>query len=112
MVIVVFVVILVVVFVVITVVAMMLGMFAMELTAAHILPMNPFVMVFRPMPGNPEPFVAIVPVACTIGVIRPIAQVDRDPDRHGVWPHKQANRQESHCKTRKFCFHSRYKLFV
>ena len=104
--------ILVVVFVMIVVLVVMLVLvFAMELALAHIMPMNPFMMVFRPMPGYPHPIVTIVPIERTI-VIRPVTQLDRDPDRHGAWPHNHANRQESHYKNCKFLFHSRYKLFA
>ena len=87
------------------VVVMFPGMFAMPLAMALIMPMRP-VMVFPPIPGCPHPFIATVPIARTIGVIRPIPHLDRDPDRHGAWPDKHANRQESHCKNRKFRFHN------
>ena len=88
------------------VVVVLVGMFAMPLATALIMPMNPFVMVFRPMPGYPHPFVAIFPIARTIGVIRLITQIDRDPERHGAWPDKHANRQESHRENRKLRFHN------
>ncbi len=97
--------------IVVMVVVMLSGMFAMPLATALIMPMHP-AMVFPPRPGYPHPFVATVPIARTIGVIRPIPDLDRDPDRHGAWPDKHANRQESQCKNRKFRFHSRYQLFV
>lgn len=92
--------------IVVMVVVMLSGMFAMPLATALIMPMHPVVMVFPPRPGYPHPFVATVPIARTIGVIRPITHVDREPDRHGAWPDQHANRQESHCKNRKFRFHS------
>jgi hypothetical protein len=88
------------------VVVMLPGMFAMPLATALVMPMNPSVMVFPPIPGYPHPFVAIVPIARTVGIIRPITHVDREPDRQGAWPDQHANRQESHCKNRKFRFHS------
>jgi hypothetical protein len=97
--------------IVVVVVVMLPSMFAMKLAMARIMPMNPFVMR-PPMPGYPHPFVATVPIARTVGVIRPITHLDRDPDRHGAWPDKHANRQESHYKDRKFCFHSRNKSFA
>lgn len=97
---------------VVMVLVMLLGMFALKLAMARIMPMNPFVMVFPPMPGYPHPFVATVPIARTICVKRLITHLDRDPDRHGAWPDKHANRQESHCKNRKFRFHRRFKLFA
>jgi hypothetical protein len=91
---------------VVMIVVMLPGMFAMPLATALIMPMHPSAMVFPPIPGYPHPFVATVPIARTIGVIRPITQVDREPDRHGAWPDKHANGQESHCKNRKFRFHN------
>jgi hypothetical protein len=91
---------------VVMMVVMLPGMFAMPLATALIMPMNPSVMVFPPIPRYPHPFVAIVPIARTVGIIRPITHVDREPDRHGAWPDQHANRQESHCKNRKFRFHS------
>ena len=91
--------------IVVMVVVMLSGMFAMPLATALIVPMHP-VMVFPPIPGYPHPFVATVPIARTIGVIRPIPHLDRDPDRHRAWPDKHANRQESHRKNREFRFHS------
>jgi hypothetical protein len=97
--------------IVVMVVVMLPGMFAMKLTMPLIMPMNPVVMVFRPVPRYPHPFVALVPITRT-KIIRPIAHIDRDPERHGAWPDKHANRQESHYKDRKFCFHSRNKSFV
>jgi hypothetical protein len=102
------VIVIVVVFITIVVVVMVVlsGMFAMPLATALIMPMHPVVMVFPPIPGYPHPFVATVPIARTIGVIRPITHVDREPDRHGAWPDKHANRQESHCESRKFHFHN------
>ena len=98
--------------IVVMVVVVLSGMFAMPLATALIMPMHPVVMVFPPIPGYPHPFVATVPIARTIGVIRPITHVDGEPDRHGAWPDQHANRQESHCKNRKFRFHSRCQLFV
>src|SRR5437667_4213856 len=99
---------LVVVFITIMVmmVVMLPGMFAMPLATALIMPMHPSVMVFPPIPGYPHPFVAIVPIARTIGIIRPITNVDREPDRQGAWPDQHANRQDSHCKNRKLRFHT------
>jgi hypothetical protein len=97
--------------IVVMVVVMLPGMFAMKLATAQIMPMNPFVMG-TPMPSYPHPFVATVPIARTLGVIWPITHLDRDPERQGAWPDKHANRQESHYKDRKFCFHSRNKSFV
>src|SRR3984893_8247074 len=103
---------LIVVFVMIMVLVVMLVLvFAMELALTLIMPVNPFMMVFRPMSGYPHPIVTILPVERTI-VIRPATQLDRAPDRHCAWPHHQANRQESHYKSCKFRFHSRYRLFV
>jgi hypothetical protein len=96
---------------VVMVVVMLVGMLATPLAMALIMPVNPFVMVFSPVPGYPHPFVATVPIARTL-VIRPIAHLNRDPDRHGVWPDKHANRQESHRKNRKFRFHNRYRSFA
>ena len=97
--------------VVVVVVVMLPGMFAMKLAMALIMPMHPVTM-FSPMPGYPHPFVAAVPIARALGVIRPIPHLDRDPDRHGAWPDKHANRQKSHCKNRKFRFHNVSKWFV
>jgi hypothetical protein len=99
------VVIFVVVFVVIVVlvVVMLVLVFAMELSLALIMPVNPVMIL--PMPGYPHPIVTIIPIVRTI-VIRPIAQLDRETDRHGAWPGQQANRQESHNKSREFRFHS------
>jgi hypothetical protein len=91
--------------IVVVVVVVLSGMFAMPLATALIVPMHP-VMVFSPRPGYPHPFVATVPIARTIGVIRPIPHLDREPDRRGAWPYKHANRQESHCESRKFHFHN------
>jgi hypothetical protein len=65
--------------VVMMVVVVLSGMFAMPLATALIMPMHPVVMVFPPRPGYPHPFVATVPIARTIGVIRPITHVDREP---------------------------------
>jgi hypothetical protein len=79
--------------------------FAMPFAGAHIMAMNPFVMMFRPMAGYPHPQVSIVPIRWTI-VIRPITYLDRDSDGVGRWPNKHANRQESRYKNRKFPFHS------
>jgi hypothetical protein len=90
--------------VIVVVVVMFAGMLSMPLAMALIMPMNPFVMVFPPMPRYPHPFVATVPIARTL-VIWPITHLDREPDRHGVWPDNHANRQESHRKNRKFRFH-------
>ena len=90
---------------IVIVVVMLAGMLSMPLAMALIMPMNPFVMVFPPMPGYPHPFVAAVPIGRTF-VIWPIAQIDRDPDRRGAWPDQHASRQKSYCKNRKFCFHS------
>jgi hypothetical protein len=42
--------------IVVVVMMMLVGMFAMELTAALIMPMHPM-MVFPPTAGNPNPFV-------------------------------------------------------
>ena len=72
--------------IVVMMVVMLPGMFAMPLATALIMPMHPSVMVFPPIPGYPHPFVAIVPIARTIGIIRPITNVDREPDRHGAGP--------------------------
>ena len=91
--------------VVAVVVVMLLGVFAMEFAMALIMPMHPM-MAFPPTPGYPHPFIATVPIARTIGIIRPITHLDRDPDCHSAWPDKHANRQESHCKNRKFRFHN------
>jgi hypothetical protein len=99
-----------VVIIVITMMAVMLAVFTMELAPAHILSMNPVMIL--PMSRYPYPQVAIVPIARTIGVIRLIAQIDFDPESHGAWPHQQANEQESHCKNRKFRFHSCYNFFL
>jgi hypothetical protein len=104
------VVVVVVVVVIPKVAAVMLAVFAMELTSAHILSMNPVMIL--PMSRYPYPQVAFVPIARAIGVIGLIAQIDFDPEPHGVWPHQQANEQESHCKNRKFRFHSCYNLFL
>jgi hypothetical protein len=79
--------------------------FAMPFAGAHIMAMNPFMMMFRPMAGYPHPQVSIVPIRWTI-VIRPITYLDRDSDGVGRWPNKHANRQESRYKNRKFPFHS------
>src|ERR1700738_1071545 len=92
----------------ITIVMMVLvmfpGAFAMELATALIRPMNPSMML-APMPGHPHPFVAIVPISGAL-VIGPIADIDRDLDRHGAWPEEHANRQKSRCKNCEFVFHS------
>jgi hypothetical protein len=100
----------VVIVVVIVMVVVLPGVLTMPFATALIMPMNPSMMV-PPRPGYPNPFVAIVPIGRAV-VIRPITQIDRDPDRHGAWPDKHASRQESHCKNRKFRFHSRYKSFA
>ena len=89
--------------IVVMVVVMLPGMLAMPLATALIMPMIPSMML-PPRPGYPNPFVAIVPIGRAV-VIRPITQIDRDPDRHGAWPDKHANRQKSHRKNRKFLFH-------
>jgi hypothetical protein len=94
----------VVVFITIAVVVVLPGMLAVELATAFIMPMTPS-MMFSPGPGYPHPFVTTVPIGRAL-VIWPIAQIDRDPDRRGVWPDQHANRQENRCKNRKFCFHS------
>jgi hypothetical protein len=94
----------VIVLAVVVMVAMMLpGMLAIPLATALIMPTNPS-MMFPPKPGYPKPFVAVVPIAWAF-VIRPITHIDRDPDRHGAWPDKHANGQDSHRKNRKFLFH-------
>jgi hypothetical protein len=93
----------VVVAVVVMVVMMLPGMLAIPLATALIMPTNPS-MMFPPKPGYEKPFVAVVPIAWAF-VIRPITHIDRDPDRHGAWPDKHANGQESHHKNRKFLFH-------
>jgi len=64
----------VVIAVVVVMVVVLVGMFATELAMALILPMNPS-MVFPPMPGYPHPFVAIVPIAWTLGIIDPIVRI-------------------------------------
>ena len=92
-----------VIVVMVMVVMMLPGMLAMPFATALIMAMLPS-MVFSPMPGYPHPFVAVVPIARAF-VIRPITHIDRDPDRHGAWPDKHANRQDSHRKNRKFLFH-------
>ena len=71
----------VIVIVVVVVMMMLVGVYSKELALALIMPMNP-VMMFRPMPGNPYPFITIVPISRTLGVVRPIANADRKIDRH------------------------------
>ncbi len=94
--------------IVMMVVVMLTGVFAMELASAFIMPMNPFMMMSGPMSRHPYPEIAIIPIARTLGVIGAIADLDRDPERHHTGPGNQANRQESYCKNREFCFHNRF----
>jgi hypothetical protein len=83
--------------------------FLTELTPTLIMSMNPMPML--PMPGDPDPLVTFIPIARTIGVIRLIADVDREIDRHRARTQEHAERQDRHGKNCKFSFHH-YQFFV
>ena len=67
--------------IVVVVMMMLVGMYRKELALALVMPMDPVVM-FTPMPRNPDPFITLVPIPRTLGVIRLVAYVDREIDRH------------------------------
>jgi hypothetical protein len=52
-----------------------------EPALALIMPMDP-VMMSAPMPGDPHPFITLVPISRTLGVIAAVAHTDREIDRH------------------------------
>lgn len=93
----------------VVVVVMLMGMFLTELAPALITSMNPFVVVV-PMAGEPDELVAIVPIARTF-IKPPITYLDREPDRVSALLDNHTSGQKSHCKNRKFLFHT-YKLFA
>jgi hypothetical protein len=84
---------------------MLVGMYQVIPASALIVSMHP-AMMFAPGTGDPHPFVALVPIAWTIGIIRPVTELDIQLNSHRAGTDKHANRQKSHRKNRQFCFHS------
>jgi hypothetical protein len=72
---------LVVVIVIVVMMMMFVCVYGNELAVALIMPMDP-VMMFAKMPGDPHPFITLIPIPRTLGVIRLVAYVDREIDRH------------------------------
>jgi hypothetical protein len=67
--------------IVVVAVMMLAGMYRNEPALALIMPMDPVVMS-APMPGDPHPFITLIPISRTLGVIAAVAHTDREIDRH------------------------------
>jgi hypothetical protein len=64
--------------VVVVVVAVVVVVVTVMMFAASVVTVNPVMAVFTPMPGNPDHFPVAIPIACAMGVVRTIANLDPD----------------------------------